>query len=103
MLRTQNKIPDAITELANYLKIFMNDLEAWQELCDLYLKVQDYAKAAHAMEELIISHPHHHLYQQRYAEIVYTIGGSDNVGKRLVLDKCLNLLRQKNKDIFSLL
>lgn len=79
MLRTQNKIPDAITELANYLKIFMNDLEAWQELCDLYLKVQDYAKAAHAMEELIISHPHHHLYQQRYAEIVYTIGGSDNV------------------------
>ena len=81
ILRSENKLPDAINQLGIYLKTYMNDMEAWQELCDLYLKVQDYAKAAHTMEELVVTHPHHHLYQQRYADILYTMGGLDNVGK----------------------
>lgn len=79
ILRTENRIADAIAQLGSYLKTYMNDMEAWQELCDLYLKVQDYAKAAHTMEELVITHPHHHLYQQRYADVLYTMGGLDNV------------------------
>jgi len=79
ILRSENKMADAINQLGIYLKTYMNDMEAWQELCDLYLKVQDYAKAAHTMEELVITHPHHHLYQQRYAEVLYTMGGLDNI------------------------
>lgn len=81
--RSENKLAEAIHQLGVYLKTYMNDMEAWQELCDLYLKVQDYAKAAHAMEELVMTHPHHHLYQQRYADILYTMGGLDNIGKHL--------------------
>lgn len=77
--RSENKLAEAIQQLGVYLKTYMNDMEAWQELCDLYLKVQDYAKAAHAMEELVMTHPHHHLYQQRYADILYTMGGLDNI------------------------
>ncbi|KAG7155964.1 ER membrane protein complex subunit 2-like [Homarus americanus] len=46
VLRGQGRIADAIKELTEYLKIFMSDGEAWQELCDLYLKEGDYAKAA---------------------------------------------------------
>ena len=80
IMRADNKPAEAIQLLGAYLKTYMNDLEAWQELCDLYLKVQDYAKAAHTMEELVITHPHHHLYQQRYADILYTMGGMDNIG-----------------------
>jgi len=79
ILRSENKVADAINQLGIYLKTYMNDMEAWQELCDLYLKVQDYAKAAHTIEELVITHPHHHLYQQRYAEVLYTMGGLDNI------------------------
>lgn len=79
IMRADNKPAEAIQLLGAYLKTYMNDLEAWQELCDLYLKVQDYAKAAHTMEELVITHPHHHLYQQRYADILYTMGGMDNI------------------------
>lgn len=79
ILRSENKLADAINQLGIYLKTYLNDMEAWQELCDLYLKVQDYAKAAHTMEELVITHPHHHLYQQRYAEVLYTMGGLDNI------------------------
>lgn len=39
------------------------------ELCDLYLAVQDYTKAAFCIEELIMSNPHNHLYHQKLAEV----------------------------------
>lgn len=57
----------------------MIDTEAWQELCDLYINEQDYAKAAFCVEELILHHPQNHLYHQRYADIKYTQGGYDNM------------------------
>ncbi|XP_050704943.1 ER membrane protein complex subunit 2-like, partial [Eriocheir sinensis] len=79
VLRGQGRIIDAIKELTEYLKLFMSDSEAWQELCDLYLKEGDYAKAAFCMEELILSNPHNHLFYTRYAEIKYTQGGLDNM------------------------
>ncbi|KAK8728976.1 hypothetical protein OTU49_008911 [Cherax quadricarinatus] len=79
VLRGQGRIADAIKELTEYLKIFMSDGEAWQELCDLYLKEGDYSKAAFCMEELILTNPHNHLYYTRYAEIKYTQGGLDNM------------------------
>ena len=47
----------------------MSDFDAWMELCDLYLQLQDYEKASFCMEELIMSNPHNHLFHQRYAEV----------------------------------
>lgn len=79
VLRGQGRMTDAIKELTEYLKLFMSDSEAWQELCDLYLKEGDYSKAAFCMEELILSNPHNHLFHTRYAEIKYTQGGLDNM------------------------
>ncbi|XP_013782710.1 ER membrane protein complex subunit 2-like [Limulus polyphemus] len=79
LLKAQNRIPDAIKELTEYLKKFMSDQEAWMELCSLYIQEQDYNKAAFCMEELILSNPHNHLYHQRYAEIQYTIGGPEGM------------------------
>lgn len=57
----------------------MSDEEAWQELSELYLSEEEYAKAAFCMEEVILISPHNHLYHQRYAEIKYTQGGYDNL------------------------
>ena len=48
----------------------MSDYEAWQELCDLYIRVQDYEKAAFCMEELVMSNPHNHLIHLKYAEVL---------------------------------
>ena len=48
------------------------DQDAWNELCDLYLSEQEYAKAAFCMEELILQNPHNHLFHLRFAEIKYT-------------------------------
>lgn len=79
ILKACGRIPEAIRELTEYLKKFMIDLEAWQELCDLYLMEQDYARAAFCMEELILHNPHSHLLHQRFAEIKYTQGGFENM------------------------
>ena len=57
----------------------MSDEEAWQELSELYLLEQDYAKAAFCIEEVILINPHNHLYHQRFADIKYTQGGYDNL------------------------
>ncbi|KAL1465453.1 hypothetical protein WDU94_005026 [Cyamophila willieti] len=79
ILKAKNKIPEAIKELTEYLKKFMTDQETWQELCDLYLAEGDYSKAAFCMEELFLHHPHNHLLHQRYADILYTMGGPEQL------------------------
>ncbi|CAH8864931.1 unnamed protein product [Trichobilharzia szidati] len=79
ILKAQQRIPEAINELREYLKIFMSDFEAWNELADLYLSEGDYKHAAFCLEEMILSNPSNHLYCQRYAEIKYTEGGTENL------------------------
>ncbi|XP_045767332.1 ER membrane protein complex subunit 2-like [Maniola jurtina] len=79
ILKAQGLITDAIKELVDYLKKFMSDMEAWQELSELYLQVQEYSKAAFCAEELILHQPHNHLMHQRLADIRYTMGGIENL------------------------
>ncbi|XP_046967150.1 ER membrane protein complex subunit 2-A-like [Vanessa cardui] len=79
ILKAQGLIQEAIKELVDYLKKFMSDMEAWQELSELYLQVQEYSKAAFCAEELILHQPHNHLMHQRLADIRYTMGGVDNM------------------------
>lgn len=81
ILKAQNRVGEAIKELNEYLKKFMSDQEAWNELAELYISQQDYKKAKFCMEELILINPHNHLFHQRHAEILYTLGGNENVEK----------------------
>lgn len=57
----------------------MTDLEAWQELSELYITELDFSKAAFCVEELILHNPHNHLLHQRYADIKYSQGGAENL------------------------
>lgn len=79
--KAQNKYEETIEDLNEYLKDFMGDQEAWMELSELYVHQQEFVKAAFCMEELILSHPHNHLYHQRFAEIHFTIGTADSMEK----------------------
>lgn len=77
--KAQNNPFETAKELKEYLDVFMSDQEAWMELANLYIDMQEYHKAAFCLEELILTHPHNHLYHQRYAEIHYTIGTSESI------------------------
>lgn len=78
ILIAQRRNVEAVREVTEYLKKFMNDQEAWLELSDLYIQEQDYSKAAFCLEELILTNPHNHLYFQKYAEIQYTINTTES-------------------------
>ena len=81
MKKSQNKYEETIEELNLYLRDYMADQEAWMELSELYIHQQEFSKAAFCMEEMILSHPHNHLYHQRYAAIQFTIGTPDSMEK----------------------
>lgn len=79
ILKSLGKTSEAIKELTEHLKVFMADIEAWQELSELYLLEFDYSRAAFCIEELILHSPHNHLLHQRYADIKYSQGGLENM------------------------
>ncbi|GJQ69254.1 hypothetical protein Trydic_g6397 [Trypoxylus dichotomus] len=79
IFKAQGRNVEAIKQLTEYLKTYMTDIEAWQELSELYIAEQDFQKAAFCVEELILHSPHNHLLHQRYADIRYTQGGMENM------------------------
>jgi len=71
--------PNATIKLLNeYLKIFMGDVEVWQELADVYMDQQMYKNAAFCYEELLLAMPGNYHLHSKYAEILYTMGGFEN-------------------------
>lgn len=64
----------AIASLNDFLKIYCNDMDAYQQLLNIYLSLRDYKKAGFCAEELILSNPYQYLYHLQYAEILYTMG-----------------------------
>eukprot|EP00238_Polyblepharides_amylifera_P014786 CAMPEP_0196576020 /NCGR_PEP_ID=MMETSP1081-20130531/5388_1 /TAXON_ID=36882 /ORGANISM="Pyramimonas amylifera, Strain CCMP720" /LENGTH=246 /DNA_ID=CAMNT_0041894507 /DNA_START=35 /DNA_END=772 /DNA_ORIENTATION=+ len=77
--RSQGNFKAAVDRLNDYLTVFMADVEAWAELADIYLENEMYQQAAFCMEELVVAAPHNYLFHLRYAEILYTWGGAENL------------------------
>ncbi|MCL7044605.1 hypothetical protein MKW94_002433 [Papaver nudicaule] len=79
MSKAQGNISEAITRLNKYLEIFMADHDAWRELAEIYVSLQMYKQAAFCYEELILCQPSVPLYHLAYADVLYTIGGQENL------------------------
>jgi len=71
LLKEQNRIREAISELNSYLELYQTDQEGWSELCDLYLSEHEYTKAAFCAEELLFINPYNHLIHERYTLLCY--------------------------------
>uniref|UniRef100_K4ABA2 ER membrane protein complex subunit 2 n=1 Tax=Setaria italica TaxID=4555 RepID=K4ABA2_SETIT len=69
----------AVDYLNKYLELFMSDHDAWRELAETYVSLQMYKQAAFCYEELILAHPTIPLYHIAYAEVLYTMGGLENL------------------------
>ncbi|XP_031128633.1 ER membrane protein complex subunit 2-like [Ipomoea triloba] len=79
MAKAQGDMLGAIEWLNKYLEIFMADHDAWRELAEVYTSLSMYKQAAFCYEELILSHPMVPLYHLAYADILYTLGGQENL------------------------
>ncbi|XP_075486878.1 uncharacterized protein LOC142526400 [Primulina tabacum] len=79
MAKAQGNLSGAIELLNKYLEIFMADHEAWRELAEIYVSLQMYKQAAFCYEEVILAQPTVPLYHLAYADVLYTIGGLENL------------------------
>ncbi|XP_061340418.1 uncharacterized protein LOC133286928 isoform X2 [Gastrolobium bilobum] len=79
MAKAQGNISGAIEWLNKYLEIFMADHDAWRELAEIYVSLQMYKQAAFCYEELLLSQPTVPLHHLGYANVLYTLGGLENV------------------------
>ncbi|CAN1132350.1 ER membrane protein complex subunit 2 [Linum perenne] len=77
--KAQGNISTAIDLLNKYLEIFMADHDAWRELAEIYVSLQMYKQAAFCYEELILSQPTVPLHHLAYADVLYTLGGLENI------------------------
>lgn len=77
--KAQGNFPMAIEWLNKYLETFMADHDAWRELAEIYLSLQMYKQATFCYEELILSQPTVPLYHLAYADVLYTLGGIENI------------------------
>lgn len=57
MLRSVDKVADAVTTLKHLLEISPTDAEAWSELADIYLSQGVYTQAIFALEEVLLLMP----------------------------------------------
>ena len=79
MLRAQGKLPEALLRLSAFVDTFQIDGNAWHELAELNILMGRHREAAFCYEELITSAPATPVYHTKYAELLYTLGGSENV------------------------
>ncbi|KAK1393753.1 ER membrane protein complex subunit 2 [Heracleum sosnowskyi] len=79
MTRAQGNISGAIEKLNQYLEIFMADHDAWRELAEIYVSLQMYKQAAFCYEELLLSQPMIPIHHLAYADVLYTLGGLENL------------------------
>uniref|UniRef100_A0AC35TXT0 ER membrane protein complex subunit 2 n=1 Tax=Rhabditophanes sp. KR3021 TaxID=114890 RepID=A0AC35TXT0_9BILA len=77
--KSKGNTEEAISLIGEHLKTYLNDVEAWLELSELYFGEKDLLKGIHCLEELMLSHPHNPVYFRRLAEARYTLGGNDNL------------------------
>ena len=75
----QGDLPGAIKEMNEYLRTYMGDSEAWCELLHLHLEAGRLSSAKFCAEELILFNPHNYAFALRYAEVLYTLGGAENL------------------------
>jgi len=60
-----------------YLKVYMDDHEAWYELSDVYLLASNYTKAVYCLEEVLIHQPNNFNIYTKLGDILCTLNTAE--------------------------
>ena len=72
MYRDMHWNNEAIAVLNKFVEVNMEDSESWNELTEIYLSQQNYPKAIHCYEEILLHTPKNHHIALKYAELLYS-------------------------------
>lgn len=79
VLKSENKMSEAIAFLNYYLSLYCDDLEAWSELCALCLRIGRLSHALFAAHELVTSDSGNFAHHILVADVYMTCGGAKNL------------------------
>lgn len=77
--KASGKPDKAIESLSEYLNTFMGDVNAWEELANLYCEKRMFAQSIFCYEEVICAQPQVAKHHRHIAEVYYTWGGYANL------------------------
>lgn len=72
LYRDMNWNNEAIAVLNKYIEVNLEDQESWNELAEIYLSQQNYPKAIHCYEEILLHTPKNYHIALKYAELLYS-------------------------------
>jgi cytochrome c-type biogenesis protein CcmH/NrfG len=72
---------EAIKALNEYLLLFPTDADAWREMADIYLDLQQIEQAKFALEEVVMLSPINYVSHLKLAEALYTLGDHSTARK----------------------
>ena len=61
-----------------YLKVYMDDYDAWFELSDVYLQTSNYSKAIFCLEEVLLHLPNNYEIYTKIGDILCTLNNSES-------------------------
>jgi len=80
LFKTLNMVPEAITNLIQFLDASPTDAEAWAELADLYVSQGLFQQGIFALEEVLLITPNAWNMQARLGEVLYMAASSSDSG-----------------------
>ncbi len=78
-----NNIKDYTELLTEYLKIYMDDVDIWYELSDIYLLANNYNKAIFCLEEVLLFYPNNYTILTKIGDILSSFNNSDSANNAL--------------------
>lgn len=66
-----------------YLKVYMDDSDAWNELAEVYLTTQNYTKAVFCLEELLLHNPNNYIILLKIGDIQSSFNSNDSASTAL--------------------
>jgi tetratricopeptide (TPR) repeat protein len=72
------EIKDYIPLLNEYLSVYMDDIDAWYELSDIYIQNNNLNKAVYCLEEIIIHNPNNYRIYTKIGDILASFNNTDS-------------------------
>ncbi len=71
-------IKEYVDYLNEYLKVYMDDVDIWFELSDIYLLTSNYNKAIFCLEEVLLHHPNNYMIYTKIGDILSSFNNTDS-------------------------
>lgn len=74
-----NEVSEYINKWNEYLKAYMDDIDGWNELAEVYLQCNNYNKAIYCLEELILHNPNDYRTMIKIGDIYASMGNTESM------------------------